>query len=570
MKGLTVAELGSAADRLLWQGIRQANGQVALVLLTTVVSAGATVAFPAVFAATIDAQFSGTGSGHPLIWLIAVLTVLVLCEVLGMLAATSSTATVTRWLRLRLLRHVLALGLPGRDRFAPGDLVSRLVTGTSEAGGSGPALANSASSIVVSLGAIVALALIDPLLALTFLVGAPLGLFVVKMFLARTSHLTTDYLAVYGTVAGRLVEALAGIRTIRASGTVDREVDRVLAPTAEFDRLGRETWRAYARVSWQAALLAPGMQLAVLSVAGFEVVSGRITAGQFLASIGYTSLGLGFLGQAGLLMALARARGGARRLAEILGRQPIGSGAGDLPDGPGELVLRGITVTTGGRVVLDRVDLTVPAATSLALVGGSASGKSTLAAVAGRLIVPDEGEVLLDDVPIDTVAPAVLRREITFAFEEPALLGATVRDAIAFGADVGGPIEHAACIAGADQFVRRLPLGYDTALETVRLSGGEVQRLGLARSVAHCGRLLILDDATSGLDIVTETQVRAVLTEAMAGRTRLVIAHRVATAARCDLVAWLDGGRIRAVAPHHVLWRDPGYRHMFQPAGDAT
>jgi tRNA A-37 threonylcarbamoyl transferase component Bud32 len=144
---------------------------------------------------------------------------------------------------------------------------------------------------------------------------------------------------------------------------------------------------------------------------------------------------------------------------------------------------------------------------------------------------------------------------VGYAFARPALFGDTIAAAI------GRDAESAARAARADPFIRRLPLGYRTPPSEAPMSGGELQRLGLARAFAHPGRVLVLDDATSSLDTVTEVQVGEVLTRD--GRTRLIIAHRVGTAARADLVAWLDGGRVRACAPHHELWPDPEYREVF-------
>ncbi|WP_146057527.1 ATP-binding cassette domain-containing protein, partial [Streptomyces sp. SM12] len=219
--------------------------------------------------------------------------------------------------------------------------------------------------------------------------------------------------------------------------------------------------------------------------------------------------------------------------------------------------------------VLRDVRLTVPAGSSLAVVGRSGAGKSTLAAVAGRLLDPDAGDVRLDGVRLADVDPVVLRSEIGYAFGRPALFGPTVADAIAFGTRRPDPgeVRDAAHAAAADPFVRLLPHGYDTPLEDAPMSGGERQRLGLARAFAHPGRLLILDDATSGLDTATERRVQRALDRHSARRTRLIVAHRVATAARADRVAWLEDGAVRAVGPHTRLWRDPEYRAVFHGDG---
>jgi ATP-binding cassette subfamily B protein len=224
-----------------------------------------------------------------------------------------------------------------------------------------------------------------------------------------------------------------------------------------------------------------------------------------------------------------------------------------------------VTVRAGGATLLDRLDLEVPAGACVALVGRSGAGKTTLAWLVGRLGDPDEGEVLLDGVPVAALAPPELRRAVVYAFERPALLGGTVAGAIAYGRPdaAAAEVERAAAAAQADGFVRRLPDGYDTPLRAAPLSGGEAQRLGLARAVAQDGRVLVLDDATSSLDTATEMRLGEALADLLGGRTRLVVAHRTATAARADLVAWLDGGRVRDLAPHADLWRDPEYRAVF-------
>jgi ATP-binding cassette subfamily B protein len=232
-----------------------------------------------------------------------------------------------------------------------------------------------------------------------------------------------------------------------------------------------------------------------------------------------------------------------------------------------------VTVSREGRTVLDALDLAVPAGSSVAIVGRSGSGKSTLAALAGRLIDPDDGEVLLDGVPLRSLSRPALRGAVQYAFERPALLGATLGAAIGFGftAPSRGQVQVAARAACADAFIQRLPHGYDTALAGAPLSGGEAQRIGLARAFAHAraARLMILDDATSSLDTATEMQVSRTLTQGLRGRTRLIVAHRVATAARADLVAWLDQGHLKAYGPHDELWTDPGYRAVFVADAEA-
>jgi ATP-binding cassette subfamily B protein len=222
-----------------------------------------------------------------------------------------------------------------------------------------------------------------------------------------------------------------------------------------------------------------------------------------------------------------------------------------LPAGPGRLEFRDVSVDS----LLTDVSFVVPGGAVAAVVGRSGAGKSVLAGVAARLRDPSSGVVSLDGVPLTALAHDELRSAVGCAFERPCLVGATV------GAAIGPGGEEAARATYAHEFVTRLPDGYDTALVDAPMSGGELQRLGLARSWPAT-RLLVLDDATSSVDMVTEMRISAALSDA-GGRTRLVVTHRLSTAARADLVVWLENGRVRAVGAHEELWRDDDYRGVF-------
>ena len=164
-----------------------------------------------------------------------------------------------------------------------------------------------------------------------------------------------------------------------------------------------------------------------------------------------------------------------------------------------------------------------------------------------------------------------LRHAIGYAFERPVLLGATVAEAISYGLDLAGTVgrasvEAAATTAQAHKVISRLPSGYDTPLDQAPLSGGEAQRVGLARAIVREPRLLVLDDATSSLDTVTESLVATAISTALPGRTKLIVTHRASTATRADVVVWLERGRVRGFAPHHELWHDAAYRAVFAQA----
>lgn len=555
--------------RLLVWAVRRVPLWSSLLLIAAVTGTGARLLFPAELANVVNAGLEGVGFTTALARITSLLTVVVLTDLLARLAGSCYGAVVTVWLRGWLFGHVLRLGVGGQRRFGAGDVTARLTGDAPGAGGVLPVLVSGVTAAVMSVGAVVGLWRIDWRLAVTFLVGLPPTVLLIRVFMARASELFTDYRRIQAGIAARLVDALTGMRTIRASGAARREVDRVLIPLGELGATGRGLWATQRQVSWQVGLLVPALGIVVLTVAGLGVSAGRIKPGELLAAAAYTQLALGVFDQIDSLVGVVYARAAAARAAEVLALPApaiVAVGAGRrLRRGGGGLEFRGVTVRAGETLVLDRVDLVVPAGVGLAVVGRSGSGKSTLALLAGRLINPDEGQVLLDGVPVIALAPWELRAAVTYAFERPVLLGQTIGEVIAFGRPglSRAQIEAAARAAQADGFISRLPHRYDTPIAAAPLSGGEAQRLGLARAIARGGRLLILDDATSSLDTATEAQFETALAGLLAGRTCVVVAHRAVTAAKADLVAWLDAGRLRGLAPHAQLWADPDYRAVF-------
>jgi ATP-binding cassette, subfamily B, bacterial RamA/AmfB len=570
--------LGRAADRLLLRMAWRGGHWAALLAITSVAGAIADTLLPAVAGHTVDVVLrAAVGPAGPAgdtnragRWLagcIALIVVIVACDALGQLATGMSTAAATQWLRRKLSSQVFASGLRLPERFPAGDLVGRVIGGAADAGGAPASGILALAAVIPPVGSVIALALIDPWLAVAFAAGLPVLAVVLRAFVRDSSDITVRYQRAQGAITARLLDALAGARTIAAAGSCDQEAARVLVPLAEVRLHGRAFWRIQARIAAQGSLIVPLLQVVVLGVAGIALAARRISPGELLAASQYAVLGAGVGAAIGRLSQLGRARAGARRAAEPLAVPVPAQGTMPLPPGPGRLELRAVTVQAGGEPVLDHVDLAVPGGLLVAVVGRSGAGKSLLAALAGRLLDPDAGEVTLDGISVARLDRAELRRAVVYAFDRPALFGRTPREAIAFGAShpAAARVLSAARDASAYEFLQRLPEGLDTPLDEAPMSGGEIQRLGLARALAHAdqARLLILDDAMSSLDTVTEMQVSRALTARLGNRTCLVIAHRAATAARADLVAWLDGGQLRALRPHHALWQDPGYRSVF-------
>lgn len=546
--------MASPADRLLTTTALLDRPRLVAVGITSLIAAGAGLLLPGALAAATDAVLSGRSSTGAVVWLLVVGVAEIAADAVTMVLPARLTSNASAWLRRRITDRLLALGTG--SPFAPGDAVSRVTGDCAAAGGIAAVVVQLIATGLMSSGAVVLLALMDWRLALVFLGSLPFALLLARSHLRGTAKDVLSYQRVSGELSARLLDAVAGLRTIAASGTADAEAARVLRPLPRLNLAGQGMWRTQARMVWRAGLLLPTVEILTLAAAGFGVLAGRLTAGDVLAALGYVALGLGLVTQIPLLTTLSRIRSAAHRIAEVLETEPPPRGALGLLPGNGALELRGVTV----HGALADVDLTIPGGCFAAVVGSSGSGKSTVVSLLAGLRRPDAGQVLLDGRDLAVLRPEELRAVIAYAPAEPALLGDTVADAVAYGSWASVPAVDAACrTARIHDVLVRLPQGYDTPLAETPLSGGERARVGLARALARNPRVLLLDDATASLDTITERAVTAELGR----RTRVVVTHRAAMAARADVVVWLAAGQVLAVGPHARLWQLPGYRAVF-------
>jgi ATP-binding cassette subfamily B protein len=549
--------------------IRRHPALTALSVAGSLTATACQLAVPAALARAVDSM-SGRG---PTTGPVALVATLLLVGLAGSVAASQATAyraaTTTARHRTEQLDRSMRLPVHG-DLFPPGELITRFSTDAEAPGWVGTASLSMVLTAGTGVVALVALWLIDWPLAALVVLELAVSWLAVRVFLRRSGDAETRYRAARGQLAALLVDAHNGIRTIRACRARDREERRILAPLVELRAAGRAWWRSQRDVSWQLGLLAPAREVAILVAAGLGVVSGRLTAGELLAVLVYSQLALGVLEQVDTLLGVVQGTASCRRLIEVLDAAvtPVPAVPRRLPaGGRGEIRFEQVALSNHGEPVLAGVTFTVPAGAHVAVVGRSGAGKSMLVALLGRLVDADAGRVLLDGVDVRAVEPAALRREVAYAFEEPHLFGATLGDAIAATAPLSqADVLRTARLARADGFVRRLPRGYATPVDRAPLSGGERQRVGLARALARPARVLVLDDAMSSLDTATAAEVAHATRTSWRTRTALIVAHRAATAAGADAVAWLEDGRLRALAPHGELWRDSRYRAVFTTA----
>ncbi|MBB5870108.1 ATP-binding cassette subfamily B protein [Allocatelliglobosispora scoriae] len=530
-------------------------GWLPLLGVTALVGVACNLALPLVLGRAVDAVITGADTARWLGLTAIIIAVDVAVGVIDTFANTAVVAATTARLRHRLIRHLLAIGPAGLRPFDSGDLVTRLVGNTADAARLGLSVMLVGLAAITPIASVVLLAVIYPWLVLAFLTGLALVVVMLRVFTRQTGEAVAAYQRIQGGIAARLTESLAGARTVAAAGTASVEEHRILRTLPELHEQGAISWRVLARSAGQVAVVGPTVQVAVLIVGGIAMVHGRISPGDLLAAGQYAAMGLGLGGVAGLLNQYARARAGAQRGREVLDRSAVAYGRTPLPAGPGRLEFRAVTADVGEVRV--EVDLAIPGGAAVAFVGVSGAGKSVVAELATRLREPSSGAILLDGVDLSELTHDDLRSAVGCAFARPVLVGRTIRDAIA----PSGPA--AAVATRAHDFIGKLPHAYDTLLAEAPMSGGERQRLGLARAW-HAERLLVLDDATSSLDMVTEMQISNTLTDDAMRRTRLIMTHRLSTAARADLVVWLDGGRVRATGTHRVLWEDPAYREVFR------
>ena len=476
---------------------------------------------------------------------------------------------VTADLRRTVFDHLLDLPPAFFEATRTGEVISRLINDTTMLE---TVIGSSASmairNFLLMIGGLVMLTLTSPKLTLLVLAGVPLVVVPIVLFGRRVRKLARATQDRVGDVGAFLDESLHEIRTVQGYGHEERDrQDFAMRVEAAFGTAVRRI-RQRALLVAAVIVLVFGAVGVILWIGGHDVVAGRLSPGELSAFVFYAVLVAGAVGSISEVIGdLQRAAGATERLFELLAVEPaIRAPARPVPmppHGRGTVAFEAVTFHYPSRPdtpALDQFSIDVRASEKIALVGPSGAGKTTVFQLLLRFYDPQAGAVRIDGIDLLTADPRDVRRQLALVPQDPVIFASTVLENVRYGRPDASDVEvKAACDAAyATEFIERLPDGFNGLLgeRGVRLSGGQRQRLAIARAILADRPILLLDEATSALDAESERIVQRALERLMAGRTVVMIAHRLATVRHADRIAVMERGRIIALGTHDALVRD--------------
>ena len=372
-------------------------------------------------------------------------------------------------------------------------------------------------------------------------------------------------------VSSTMVEFVSGISVVKAFGTVGRSHERFTRAAEDFSRFYRDWCGPLLKGSALGqASVSPSLILLISTAGGAAFAAAGIVSPVQVITCALIALvipaAIEVLGTTAWSYQIAGAA--ALRIVDLLSVDPLPAEGHSVPDGS-DVEIDGVSFSYGTTLALDDVSLTIPEGTVTALVGSSGSGKSTLATLVARFADPDRGSVRIGGVDVRDIAPDVLYRHVSFVLQDPQLLDISVRDNIALGVPDASDeaVWAAAGAARIDDYLRSLPRGLDSVIgEDAHPSGGQAQRIAIARALLVDAPILVLDEATAFTDPEAEADIQQALTRLVQGKTVLVIAHRAASITGVDQIAILDAGRLIALGTPDQLADHPYMRRLTAPA----
>ena len=466
-------------------------------------------------------------------------------------------------LRRALYAHVQQLSFSFHDQAQTGDLLTRSMSDVEQLKNfTGRGMLMIFNLVLLVVGVAVALLWMNWKLALLSLVILPVLYWRAADFSRAMRPLFRAVQDQVAVVATLVQDMAAGARVVKAFGQEQREVERFDAANEQLYQRYFDSTRLQSFNTPLLNFIANAATVVMLWVGGLLVIGNQLTLGELVAFYAYLLQIVGPVRQGGFLMSMAsRAAASSERVMEVLDT-PIDVAsppdAIELEEVHGDVEFQNVSCEYHpGRAVLERVSFRADPGQTIALVGATGSGKTTVANLIPRFYDVSSGRVVIDGHDVRDVSLASLRRQTGIVMQETTLFSGTIRENIAFGKSdaTDEDIDWAARSARADEFIARLPMGYDTRVgeRGVSLSGGQKQRVAIARALLMNPRILILDEFTSAVDAATERLIRAALEELMRGRTTFIIAHRLSTVRAADMILVLQNGRLVDTGTHEEL-----------------
>jgi len=559
--------------------IRPYSGRLALALIALAVAAAAMLALPVALRHLIDGGFTSGNAAMIDRYFIVLIAVAV---VFGAFAALRFYLVM--WLGERIVAdireavyaHVIRMDPAFYEITKTGEVLSRLTTDTTLIQSiAGVGLSITLRSILTLSGGLVMLAVTSPGLTTLIIVLVPLVLAPILLIGRRVRRLSRTAQDRVADTSGLAGETLNAVQTIQAFTMESLQTERFADTVNEAFRSGVKRIRLRALLTAVAILAIFSAIMLVLWLGAQAVLANEMTGGELGQFLLYAIFVAGAAASLSEMWGeVQRGAGATERLVELLKAEPevrAPAQPAEFPaDGKGRISFERVSFAYPSRpstLAVDELTLEVAAGETVAIVGPSGAGKSTLFQLLLRFYDPQRGRVLIDGVDIRLTRPESLRMKLGVVPQETVVFGTTAKENIRYGRPDASDdaIRAAARAAGADQFIERLPQGYDTFLgeRGTRLSGGQRQRIAIARAILRDPPILLLDEATSSLDAESERLIQEALERLMLERTTLIIAHRLATVLKASRIAVMDGGRIVDVGTHtELVGRNPLYARL--------